>query len=67
MEGRELLQRKDRDGGSAGKACPLRAAGEKEKEWKHPQGIEQEREKGEGFGTIRTLETGEHRVGNSGA
>ena len=31
MEGRELLQRKDRDGGSAGKACPLRAAGEKEK------------------------------------
>lgn len=40
---------------STGKALPPKAAGEKEKEWKHRQGSEQKRrkEKGEGFSTIR--------------
>ena len=58
-EGRELfLWRQDRERGeSIGKAVPLKVAGEKEKKWKYPQVIEQEREKEkeEGFNTIRTL------------
>ena len=50
------MWREDRDSGeNLGKSLPLKVAGEKEKDWKHPQSTEQERENGEGFNTIKTL------------
>ena len=83
MEGRELFcgerTEKGKGGeystpGSFGKILPPKVAGEKEKEWKHSQGTEQEicspkplMEKGEGFNTIKILQTEEYRVRNSGA
>ena len=49
VEGRELFLWRDEGerGESPGKALPPKVAGEKEKEWEHPQVTEQEREKGE--------------------
>ena len=58
-KGRESVAHQE----STGKALPPKVAGEKGKEWKLSQGTEQEifspktidREKGEGFNTMRTL------------